>query len=155
MCVGVSGLVWRLIHSPFGRLLKAIREDEVLCQSLGKSIGAAKVSVFTVSAGIAGLAGGLFAHYISYIDPSSFTVMESVVIISIVVVGGAGSFWGPIAGAIVLVSVPEMLRFVGLPTAIAANVRQMLYGVALIAFMMWRPRGFLGEYAFRSREALE
>jgi branched-chain amino acid transport system permease protein len=74
--------------------------------------------------------------------------MESIFIISIVIIGGAGPLWGPVVGAVVLVSLPELLRFVGLPTGVAANTRQILYGGALVAFMMWRPQGLLGEYAF-------
>jgi branched-chain amino acid transport system permease protein len=97
----------------------------------------------------------MYAYYISFIDPTSFTVMESIFIISIVIIGGAGSLWGPVVGAVVLVVLPEVLRFVGLPTAVAANLRQIIYGGLLVAFMMWWPRGFLGEYAFQSKEARE
>ena len=104
---------------------------------------------------MASVAGVLYAHYISFIDPTSFTVMESIFIISIVIIGGAGSLWGPVVGAVVLVVLPEILRFIGLPSSIAANVRQIIYGGALVAFMMWRPQGLLGKYAFRSGEAEE
>jgi len=143
----------RIVRSPFGRVLKAIREDEVFAQSAGKNIAAYKVLVFMLGAGMAAVAGVVYAYYISFIDPTSFTVMESIFIISIVIIGGAGSMWGPVVGAIVLVTLPELLRFVGLPSAVAANVRQILYGGLLVAFMMWRPRGFLGEYAFQREEA--
>ena len=75
------------------------------------------------------------------------SVNESIFIISIVIIGGAGNLKGSILGAIVLVMLPELLRFVGLPNAVAANIRQMLYGGLLVAFMLWRPRGFIGEYS--------
>jgi len=140
----------RIVRSPFGRVLKAIREDEVFTQSLGKDVSSFKVKIFMVSAGMAAIAGVLYATYISYIDPTSFTVMESIFIISIVIIGGAGNLWGSVLGAFVLISLPELLRFVGLPNSVAANIRQILYGGLLVIFMLWRPRGFIGEFTFRN-----
>jgi len=145
----------RIVRSPFGRVLKAIREDEVFAQAAGKNVAAYKIIVFVVGAGMAAMAGVMYAYYISFIDPTSFTVMESIFIISIVIIGGAGSLWGPVVGAVVLVLLPELLRFLGLPSSVAANLRQIIYGGLLVVFMMWRPRGFLGEYAFQSKEARE
>jgi len=101
-----------------------------------------------VSAALASIAGVLYATYITYIDPTSFTVNESIFIISIVIIGGAGNLKGSVVGAVVLVMLPELLRFVGLPNSVAANIRQMLYGGLLVVFMLWRPRGFIGEYNF-------
>ncbi len=140
----------RLINSPFGRILKAIREDEIFVQSLGKNVTAYKMAAFVIGAALASIGGGLYAVYISYIDPTSFTVMESIFILSIVIIGGAGSLKGSVAGAAFLVSLPEILRFVGLPNAVAANVRQILYGVLLVLCMMYRPQGLFGEYAFNA-----
>jgi branched-chain amino acid transport system permease protein len=138
----------KIVKSPFGRLLKAIREDEVFSQSLGKNVFAVKVKVFIVSGALASVAGVIYATYITYIDPTSFTVMESIFIISIVIIGGAGNIKGSIIGSAVLVALPEILRFIGLPNSIAANIRQILYGGLLIIFMIWRPKGFVGEYGF-------
>ncbi len=138
----------RIVHSPFGRILMSIREDETFAFSAGKNVAACKVLVFMIGAAMASTAGVIYAHYISFVDPTSFTVMESIFIISIVVIGGAGSFWGPVVGAIVLVTLPEILRFVGMPSSVAANVRQILYGGLLVAFMMLRPQGLMGKYAF-------
>jgi branched-chain amino acid transport system permease protein len=148
-CVAISLICWRIVNSPFGRVLKAIREDEVLAQAAGKDVARYKVLVFVIGAAMAAVAGVLYAHYISFIDPTSFTVMESIFVLSVVIIGGAGSLWGPIAGAVVLVTLPEVLRFIGLPSAMAANVRQILYGGALVACMMWRPQGLLGGYTFQ------
>lgn len=145
----------RIVQSPIGRVLKAIREDEVFAQAAGKNVASYKVLVFVIGAGMAAIAGAMYAHYITFIDPTSFTVMESIFIISIVIIGGSGSLWGPVVGAVVLVVLPELLRFIGLPSPVAANLRQIIYGGLLVAFMMWRPRGFLGEYAFRGGEAQE
>ncbi len=130
----------RIVKSPFGRVLKAIREDEVFTLSLGKNISAYKVKIFMIGAGMAAVAGVIYAYYISFIDPTSFTVMESIFIISIVIIGGAGSLWGPVVGAVVLVILPEFLRFIGLPSSVAANIRQIIYGGLLVGFMMCRPR---------------
>ena len=138
----------RLSTSPFGRVLRAIREDEVFAQALGKNTLRFKVTAFTVSAALAASAGSLYAHYITYIDPSSFTVMESILVISMVIIGGAGSRWGPVIGAVVLVILPEALRFLGLPIGVAANLRQVIYGIVLVAVMMFRPQGLVGRYGF-------
>lgn len=141
-------VVGRISTSPFGRVLRAIREDEVFAQALGKNTLRFKVIAFAVSAALAASAGSLYAHYITYIDPTSFTVMESILVISMVIIGGAGSPWGPLIGAVVLVVLPEALRFVGLPSSVAANLRQIFYGTLLVVMMMVRPRGLVGQYGF-------
>jgi len=141
-------VVWRLSTSPFGRVLRAIREDEVLAQSVGKNTLRFKVVAFAVSAALAASAGSLYAHYITFIDPTSFTAMESILIISMVIIGGTGGRWGPAIGAAVLVTLPEALRFVGLPNSVAANLRQIFYGTLLVIMMMFRPRGIAGRYGF-------
>lgn len=148
-CALILWMTHRIVHSPFGRVLKAIREDEVFAQAMGKNVAVYKVLIFVIGAGMAAVAGSMYAYYISFIDPTSFTVMESIFIISIVIIGGAASLWGSVIGAVVLVTLPELLRFVGLPSSVAANVRQILYGGLLVVFMMWRPQGFLGEYSFQ------
>ena len=76
--------------------------------------------------------GALYAHYVSYIDTTSFTTHESIFVLSIIIVGGMGNLRGSLAAAAYMIQAPEALRFVGLPSGIAANVRQMLYGAALI-----------------------
>lgn len=144
-------LAYCLINSPFGRVLKAIREDEVFALSLGKDVNRYKISVFIIGAALAAIAGSLYANYITFIDPTSFTVMESVFMLSIVIIGGTGNLLGSVVGAVMLVIIPELLRFLGLPSAIAANFRQILYGSLLVVFMMFRPQGLLGEFAFREK----
>lgn len=150
LCVFTLWVIGKIVRSPFGRVLMAIREDEVFAQSAGKNIANFKILVFVIGASLASMAGVMYAYYISYIDPTSFTFMESIFIISIVIVGGAGSLRGPIAGAIVLILLPELLRFVGMPGSVAANLRQILYGGLLVGFVMWRPKGLLGRYAFHA-----
>lgn len=150
MVILVSG---RIVMSPFGRVLKAIREDDSLAAAMGKNAARCRLVVFAVGACMAGVAGAFYAYYISFIDPTSFTVMESIFIISIVIIGGSGSLWGSVIGAIVLVLLPEVLRQLGMPSAIAANARQIIYGLLLVVMMTWRPQGLLGEYSFEQREA--
>lgn len=141
-------VIRRIITSPFGRVLRAIREDEVFAQAMGKNTLRFKITAFALSAMLAASAGSLYAHYVTYIDPTSFTVMESILVISMVIIGGAGSLWGPMIGAIVLVMLPEALRFLGLPSSAAANLRQIVYGVLLVVMMMMRPSGLMGRYGF-------
>lgn len=148
LAVLAYAMVNRLANSPFGRVLRAVREDEVLAQSLGKNPLRFKAIAFAVSGGLAAMAGGLYAHYMSFVDPSAFSVMESLLVISMVIIGGAGSTWGPLSGALILVILPEVLRLVGLPTSLAANLRQVLYGGLLTAMMLVRPRGLFGRYGF-------
>jgi branched-chain amino acid transport system permease protein len=146
LAVIVYWICRRIVRSPFGRVLKAIREDEVYSRAAGKAVSSYKVKIFIISAGLAAIAGVLYATYITFIDPTSFTIMESIFIISIVIIGGAGNLRGSVVGAVVLVALPELLRFVGLPNSVAANIRQMLYGSLLVVFMVWRPQGFIGEF---------
>jgi len=141
-------VVWRIATSPFGRVLRAIREDQVLTQAMGKNTLWFKVAAFAISAALAASAGSLYAHYITYIDPTSFTVIESILVISMVIIGGAGSRWGPLLGAAILVTLPEALRFLGLPSSVAASLRQIIYGTVLLIMMMVRPRGLVGKYGF-------
>ncbi len=133
-------VVWAFLHnisrSGFGKTLTAISEDEIYTHSIGKDVYLSKMVSFTLSAVYAALSGALYAHYISYIDPTSFTVNESVFILSIVIIGGlrnlAGSFWA----ATFLMLLPELLRFIGISESIAANMRQIIYGLILVIVMI-------------------
>lgn len=144
-----SFVIRRIVNSPFGRTLKGIREDEIATLAMGKNVNRYKLLVFLIGAFFAGIAGSLYAHYITFIDPSSFTVMESITILLMVVFGGMGSLAGSFMGASVLVILPELLRFLGLPSAIAAPLRQMIYGLLLVILMLKRPQGLVGEYRFK------
>ena len=142
-------IINRIVKSPFGRVLRGIREDEIAALAMGKNINKYKIIVFIVGAFFAGIAGSLYAHYITFIDPSSFTVMESITILLMVVFGGMGSLSGSFVGAAVLVIFPEMLRFLGMPSSVAAPLRQMIYGLLLILLMLKRPQGILGTYRWK------
>ncbi len=148
--VGLTGVaINRIAHSPFGRILRSIRDDEIASLSIGTNVNKYKLIVFVIGAFFAGIAGSLYAHYITFIDPSSFTVMESIAVLLMVVFGGMGSIKGSFIGALILVIFPEMLRFLGMPSSVAAPLRQMIYGLLLIVLMLKRPQGIIGEYRFK------
>ena len=135
-------MIRRVVNSPFGRILRAIREDETAALAVGKDVNRYKIIVFVIGAFFAGIAGSLYAHYITFIDPSSFTVMESITILLMVVFGGMGSLSGSFVGAAVLVILPEMLSFVGMPSSVAAPLGRMIYGLLLVVLMLKDHRGF-------------
>jgi branched-chain amino acid transport system permease protein len=139
----------RVVNSPFGRVLRAIREDETAVLAMGRNINHYKVLVMAISAFFAGIAGSLYAHFITFIDPSSFTLTESLTVLLMVVFGGMGSLQGSVVGAISLVILPEALRFLGVSSPIAAPLRQIIYGFLLVFLMMKRPQGILGQYQFK------
>ncbi len=138
-----------VVDSPFGRLLGAVRDDELAAKTLGKNTFRAKMWSLMLSAFFAGIAGALYAHYLSYIDPSSFSITESILIFSMVVVGGTESLLGSIAGAALLALLPEPLRFLPLPSSIIGGLRQALYALLLLIVIRWWPQGLLGKDTFR------
>jgi branched-chain amino acid transport system permease protein len=131
-----TALVWFVLNnitkSPFGRILIGLSEDEIYCKSLGKNVYCAKIVSFVIGGMLASIAGVLYAHYITYIDPTSFTIDESIFILCIVIIGGMRSLRGVFIATLILVILPEVLRYIGIPSSIAANIRQMIYGIALI-----------------------
>lgn len=137
-----------ITKSPFGSALNAVREDEAAATALGKNVRSIRIRAFAISAAGAGLAGALYAHYVTYIDPTSFTFTESVYILSLVIIGGVGTTRGPILGALLLVAMPELLRFVGLSSNVDSNLRALLYGLLLIGFAYARPNGIAGRNVF-------
>ena len=142
----ITVLLFRhLVGSPFGRVLNAVRADEITAQAQGRNTVKSKAWAFFLSAAFTGLAGIIYATYMSYIDPTSFTLDESIFIISALFIGGIGNTKGPILGAAFVVLIPELLRFVGLPDSVAANMRQIIYGLALVLVMFFRPQGILGK----------
>jgi len=149
----IVGLVififYKLIHSPFGRVLKGIRDDELAVLSLGRNVTAFKVWAFVISSAFIGIAGIIYATYVSYIDPTSFNLDEAIFILAACLIGGTGNTRGPIVGAIFVVLLPELLRFVGFPDSVAANLRQIVYGSSLVVLMFFRPQGLAGEYQLR------
>jgi len=127
----------RLASSTHGRALFAIRDDEVAAEALGVDTTLYKVLAFVIGAFFAGTAGGLFAHFISYLNPSEFTFIKSIEVIAMVVLGGLGSVSGAVLAAILLTLLPEVLRPV-------KEYRLVIYSLMLILLMVLRPQGLLG-----------
>ena len=136
----------RIVGSSFGRVLKSIREDETATQVFGYNTKYYKLTIFVISAALAAIAGALFATYITFIEPTSFTIDESIFILAATILGGVANLKGSVLGAFIMVLLPEFLRFVGLPNDIAAQMRQIIYGLVLILLMFYRPQGLWGEY---------
>lgn len=130
--------MYRLIDSRIGRALIAIREDDLAAKTVGIDITAYKVMAFAIGAFFAGIAGSFYAHYTSFIDPHTFSFMESISILAMVVLGGMGSITGSIIGAVILSVIPEMLR--GL-----SEYRMIIFGLIMMAVMIIRPQGIMGK----------
>lgn len=135
---------WRLNNSRIGRKWMAIREDEDVAASMGINLVKTKVLAFTLSAAFGGLAGGIFAAKLGTVFPQSFTLLISINVLSLILVGGMGSVIGVVLGAFVLVGLPELLREF-------AEYRLLLYGALLIVMMLVRPEGLWPSEA-RARE---
>jgi ABC-type branched-chain amino acid transport system, permease component len=128
----------KLLNCRVGRALYAIRENEIAAESCGINTTRMKVLAFTVGSLLGGLGGGLYAHYMYYINPQDFGFMKSIEILNMVVLGGMGSIPGTILGAIILTLAPEVLRVV-------AEYRLLFYGALLVILMIFRPNGLLGD----------
>jgi branched-chain amino acid transport system permease protein len=135
--LGLFALSINLIHSRTGRALRAISQNQIAAGSLGIPVDRTKLSVFALSAGYASLAGSLYAHYFTFINPSPFGFMASVKLVAMVVVGGSVSLWGALLGAALLTSLPEFLT-------VLQEYEMVVYGGILILVMMFAPTGLAG-----------
>jgi branched-chain amino acid transport system permease protein len=133
----VLGFTYRLVNSYHGRALRAIRDHEVTAQVMGINTSAYKIMIFTLAAAVAGLAGSLYAHYITFINPESFGLHTSILILCMVVLGGMGSIAGSVLGAVILAALPEALRGFH-------DYQDLVYGALLVTLLIWRPQGILG-----------
>lgn len=129
--------VWRLIHSPVGRALQAIRQNELLASCLGVNLIYYKLLAFALSAAMAGLAGVLYSIYINYLNPIDAGLWNGFYAVMYVVIGGMGSFWGPLVGTVFLVTLPELLRAF-------QDYRLLLLGILLILTITFLPDGIIG-----------
>lgn len=142
----------RIGLSPYGRVLKAIREDEAATLALGKNVVGYKVTVFVVAAALAAIAGSTFAHYQSFFSPFSVDLHASIFIVAIVVLGGTANLYGTVLGSVLLVGLPEALRFLRADQEIVDALRTLIYGVMLVLFMRFRPEGLIPEYRLPRRK---
>jgi branched-chain amino acid transport system permease protein len=140
---------WLFPKTQLCRMLECTRDDEVWMTVLGKNPIKFKLFSISLSVAFATIAGGLYATYMSYIDPTSFTMDESILILTIILVGGTGNIIGPVSGAVIYVLLPELLRFLSLPDAIAANARMIIYAMVLISILRLKPNGLFGKFVIK------
>ncbi|SDG67343.1 branched-chain amino acid ABC transporter permease [Desulfosporosinus hippei] len=142
--------IYNLVHSRTGRALCSIRESEYAAENAGVDCARLKLQAFIFSALLAGLAGGLYAFYVSFISPSPFSFHTSVQFVLMAVIGGLGTFWGPLLGAVVVVSLNELLREI-VPLLIpgaGGEYQIIIYGIILVGLMIFQPKGLssIGRY---------
>jgi len=135
-------IVWRILHSAHGRAFLSVREDEIAAQSMGVNTTATKVKAFVLASFLAGVGGGLFAHYLQFINPTTFDLNRSFEIIIMVVMGGMGSITGSVFAAAFLTVLREALR--DLQTVTHVDLRMVIYSLFLIILMLTRPSGVFG-----------
>ncbi|UOF00880.1 branched-chain amino acid ABC transporter permease [Bdellovibrio reynosensis] len=135
--------IWRVMHSTFGRGFLSVREDEIAAESMGINTTRMKVRAFVLSSFFAGVAGSLFAHFTNFINPSSFTFLQSVNAVIMVVLGGMGSMTGVIVAAALVTILPEALR--PLQELTGVDLRMIIYSLSLVLVMILRPKGLFGD----------
>ena len=138
---GCFAFLKNLLHSSKGRAIMSVREDEISAEAMGINTTKYKMIAFIIGSGMAGLAGGLYAHFNTFIDPVTFNFSKSFELITYVVLGGMGSLSGTVIGTSILIFLPESLR--GLGDALKEN-RMLIYAFSLVVMMIFRPDGILG-----------
>jgi len=149
-CMAVVYFVLSLLtNSPFGRNLKAIRDEEDLCLSLGKNTRKLKLQAMVVAGMVAGLGGALFAHYITYISPENFRPIETFLMWAMIIVGGRGNHLGAILGAVVIQLFNVSTRFIGGYVPLGADsmaaLRMIIIGTLIVLFLLYTPEGLVKE----------
>jgi branched-chain amino acid transport system permease protein len=139
------GLVYLLVNTSFGRSLKAIRDNEVAAATFGKNPIIIKTIAVAISTALCGIAGVLYAFHIAFVNPESFTVDASVLVMAMIIIGGTGTVFGPILGALIIHLLPAGLTYLTfLPARDLASLQQILYGAAMVLLMIYRPSGIIG-----------
>ncbi|MCB1492390.1 MAG: branched-chain amino acid ABC transporter permease [Rhodobiaceae bacterium] len=153
VCVNIAAVlvILRLVRSPFGRMIQAIRDSEDAVRAIGKDPARFKLRVLMIGAGLAGLAGAMQAHYVTYISPEGFTPLVTFLVWMAMIMGGTGRISGAVVGSGLLMLVLEGTRFLrdAMPWISAvemASVRLAAVGLALILFTLYRPQGIMGDY---------
>src|SRR3989344_271361 len=137
-------LINKIVESGFGKLLEAMRDDEIGLRVLGKDTTKLKYKVMLVSGFFTGISGSLFAHYIGFIDPNTFYISELILLITIVIIGGIASIKGSIIATFIILSLSELIRFLPVPSSIVGPIRQITYVIVLLLILMFKPRGLFG-----------
>ncbi|MBH5385020.1 branched-chain amino acid ABC transporter permease [Bradyrhizobium diversitatis] len=134
-----------IVRSSFGRSLKAIRDSESAALAFGKNVALIKTLSVFYSTAICAVAGVLYADYLSFINVESFTIDASTLFMAMVIVGGIGTVWGPVVGAVLLTLLPAALTYLPfLPRTEIGSVQQMIYGLAMVLLMIFKPDGLMG-----------
>jgi len=142
---GITILIsWRLVRSSVGRAFLAVREDQIAAEAMGVNTTQYKVKAFVIGSFLAGVAGGLFAHYLIYLKPDMFMFVKSFEVVAMVVLGGLGSISGSVIAAILLTFLPEGLRYAKELLHTDKDPRMVIYSIMLIVLMLTRPQGLLG-----------
>lgn len=143
--VASYAILYLITASRFGLTIQAIRDDELAAKTLGKNTFAHKIASMALSAFFAGIGGGLFAHYITFIDPTVFGLGDLILLFSMVIVGGLASIRGSAVGTAILLLLPEPLRFIGFPSSILGPAREMIFAIVLLLILIYAPRGIDGK----------
>lgn len=141
-----GAVMLRMGRSTFGLALRGVRESAPSMQALGRNTTRLRVLIFAIAAAFAGIAGGLNATMVRFIHPDSFGAMVSIIVIAYLLVGGLGNMWGAALGAVILLSIPELIAEADIvPTNLLGPLERILYGIVLLAFVWFRPQGLIPE----------
>lgn len=134
-----------LLHSSFGRNLQAIRDSESAAQASGKNVAMIKTLAVVFSSALAATAGVVYAFYMAFVNVESFTLDTSVLVMAMVIIGGTGTVWGPLVGAVLLMLIPSLTSYLSfLPQTEVGSIQQIIYGAAMVLLMIFRPGGIMG-----------
>lgn len=142
-------ILWRLVSSPFGRVLKAIRESDEAAQVCGKNVTAFRIVAFIIASVFAAVAGGVYAGFLSAIDPESFRMEEAIILLAIVIVGGQGNLMGSAAGTALWFFLSQITRTLPIPSNLTGPLEMMVFSVLLVLIIIYRPEGLIPEHRRR------
>ncbi len=149
--IGVAAVVILLCRSSFGRNLQAIRDNESAASAMGKNVAVIKMLSVVVSTSLTAIAGALYAYYSGFINVESFGLDASVLFMAMVIIGGTGTIWGPIVGAVILMILPSLFSYMWfLPQSEIGAIQQIAYGIVMVLLMIFRPGGLVGSSAKRA-----
>jgi branched-chain amino acid transport system permease protein len=143
VALAVVLLLRRIVTSDYGRALAALRDDELAFAALGRNPMWLKIWVIALASGLAGLAGAIYAHYFRFLAPEQFEILQSTAMLTMVVVGGMRTVWGPVVGAVLLQVLPQAITFLNLPPSLLGPLQGLLFTGLVLVFMFVRPGGLI------------
>ena len=144
ICIISIYIINKIVNSGFGKLLSAMRDNELGLKVLGKNTSKLKYKAMLISCFFAGISGSLYAHYIGYIEPNTFYLTELIFILTIVIIGGIASIKGSVISTFLIIAISETSRFLPFPSSIVGPARQIVYSVILLIILIFKPRGLYG-----------